>query len=378
MKIVHIITGGEGRGGAEGVLLRLIIATSEKIDHTVYTLLDMPEYTDDFKRAGITIELLNIRSPKSFALNLFYLKKQWKNCPPDVIQSWMAHPNILSGLLGKGLDIPIVWNIRQSLILKEELGLKNYTLTKASAILSKTIPYKIINCSSKSIKRHKEAGFYDKFIYIPNGVDVEPNAKDLGSPRKDKEFTVGHVGRYDPAKNHKLFIESFSRFNKRNSNSQALMVGTGVSYGNATFQDGFGSLINHSFKLLGQIDSRAELSEIYKKMDCLVLSSITEGFPNVLIEAMSFGVPCISTDVGDAREIIADTGWIVPSEDQTALEKALEEAYREYLDFPEKWAARREKAYKKVVENYSIEKMCERYIDVWNDAINHTTRRRSQ
>lgn len=378
MKIVHIITGGEGRGGAEGVLLRLIMATSEKIDHTVYTLLDMPEYTDDFKRAGVTIELLNIRELKSFALNLFYLKKQWKNCPPDVIQSWMGHPNILSGLLGKGLDIPIVWNIRQSLILKEELGLKNYTLMKASAWLSKKAPYKIINCSLKSIDCHKEAGFYDKFIYIPNGVEIEPNAKDLGSPRKDKEFTVGHIGRYDPAKNHKLFIESFSRFNKRNSNSRALMAGTGVSYKNTSFQGEFSELISASFQLLGLIDSKIELSGIYKKMDCLVLSSVTEGFPNVLIEAMSFGVPCISTDVGDAREIIADTGWIVPSEDQNALEKALEEAYREYLDFPEKWAARRERAYKRVVENYSIEKMCERYIDVWNDAINHTTSKRKQ
>ena len=153
------------------------------------------------------------------------------------------------------------------------------------------------------------------------------------------------------------------------------MAGTGVSYKNTSFQGEFSELISASFQLLGLIDSKIELSEIYKKMDCLVLSSVTEGFPNVLIEAMSFGVPCISTDVGDAREIIADTGWIVPSEDQNALEKTLEEAYREYLDFPEKWAARRERAYKRVVENYSIEKMCERYIDVWNDAISHTTRK---
>lgn len=138
----------------------------------------------------------------------------------------------------------------------------------------------------------------------------------------------------------------------------------------------FSSILNDSFELLGQIDNRAELSKIYKKMDCLVLSSITEGFPNVLIEAMSFGVPCISTDVGDASEIIADTGWIVPSQDQDALERALKEAYREYTDFPEKWTARRERAYKRVVENYSIEKMCERYIDVWNEVINHTTHNR--
>ena len=376
MKIVHIITGGEGRGGAEGVLLRLVTLTSNKIDHTVYTLLDMPEYADDFKRAGITVESLNIRNPKSFAVNLFHLKKLWTSCPPDVIQSWMGHSNILFGLLGRGLDVPVVWNIRQSLILKEELGLKNYTLTKASAWLSKKVPYRIINCSLKSIECHKEAGFYDKFIYIPNGVEIEPNA-DLGSPRKDKEFTVGHIGRYDPAKNHKLFIESFSKFNKRNSNSRALMAGTGVSFINTSFQNEFSELLNPSFQLLGQIDGKIEMAKVYKKMDCLVLSSITEGFPNVLIEAMSFGLPCISTDVGDAAEIIGDTGWIVPSEDQDALEKALEVAYHECMDFPEKWAARRESAYNRIVENYSIEKMCERYIDVWNDAINQTPGNRS-
>lgn len=378
MKIVHIITGGKGRGGAEGALLRLIIGTSKTVEHIVYTLVDMPEYKDDFREAGITIESLNIRSPKSFAVNLYKLRKKILDYHPDVIQSWMGHSNLIFGLIGQTWGIPVVWNIRQSRTFKEELGLKNYTLTKASAILSKRIPYKIINCSLNSIERHKEGGFYDKFVYIPNGVSINSNANHLISSKIDKVFTVGHVGRYDPAKNHKLFIESFSRFNKRNSNSRALMAGTGVSYQNESFHSQFSELPHSSFELLGQIDSKTELSEVYKKMDCLVLSSITEGFPNVLIEAMSFGVPCISTDVGDAAEIIDDTGWIVPSEDQEALEKALEEAYREYMDFPEKWAARRERAYKRVVENYSIEKMCERYIDVWNDAINQTTRKRSQ
>ena len=378
MKIVHIITGGEGRGGAEGALLRLIIGTSETVDHTVYTLLDMPEYDSDFKEAGITIKSLNIMNPKYFAVNLHKLRKDILGYHPDVIQSWMGHSNLLFGLIGKTWGIPTIWNIRQSRVLKEELGFKNYTLMKVSAILSKKLPYKIINCYLKSIELHKEVGFHDHFVYIPNGIIVDPKDNNQNLSSMNEGFTVGHVGRYDAVKNHALFISSFNNFNKLHCNSQSIMAGTGVSYDNEVFKNRFSGLINSSFNLLGQINSRKELSEVYKRMDCLVLSSITEGFPNVLIEAMSFGVPCISTDVGDAREIIADTGWIVPSEDQNALEKALEEAYREYLDFPEKWAARRENAYKRVVENYSIEKMCERYIDVWNDAINQTTRKGSE
>ncbi|GAB2645391.1 glycosyltransferase [Psychrobacter pocilloporae] len=378
MKVVHIITGGEGRGGAEGALLRLINGTSKKVEHIVYTLLDMPEYNSDFKEADIVIQSLNIRSLKSFAINLYKLRKEILEYEPDIIQSWMGHSNFLFGLLGKTWGIPVVWNIRQSRVTKKELGSKNYALMKASAKLSKLIPYKIINCSLKSIELHKQAGFYDNFAYIPNGININSSDHKLIEPQKNKEFTVGHVGRYDPAKNHALFISSFNSFNKYRTDSRCIMVGTGISYENTIFKNKYEHLINASFTFLGQIDSRDELFDIYKKMDCLVLSSITEGFPNVLIEAMSFGVPCISTDVGDAREIIADTGWIVPSEDQNALEKALEEAYREYLDFPEDWAARREKAYERVIENYSVEKMCERYIDVWNDAINQTTRKRSQ
>lgn len=376
MKIVHVITGGTGRGGAEGVLLRLISETSAKTEHVVYTLLDMPDYIDDFKKAGIEIKSLNIRNPKSFITNIYKLEKKWKTCPPDVIQCWMTHSNVLFGMFGRKLGIPVLWNIRQSNTLKEQLGIKNYAIFKTSAVLSNSIPYKVINCSLKSIKLHEKAGYNSNFVYIPNGINIKAYDKDKYLSSENASFCIGHIARFDPDKNHTLFIKSFRSFNKKYSDSRSILAGTGVSHTNKSFQEEFGSLLNSSFELLGQIDSKSELSKVYKQMDCLVLSSITEGFPNVLIEAMSFGVPCISTDVGDASEIIAGTGWIIPSDDQEALEKALEEAYHEYTYFPEKWTARRKKAYNRVVENYSIEKMCERYIDVWNEAINQTKQTR--
>ena len=379
MKVIHIITGGNGRGGAEGALLRLVSQTADSIEHTVYTLQDMPDYAPDFLKVGIKLSSLNIKAPKQFISNLAKFKKDISEIQPDIIQTWMRHPNFMFGLIGKSLGIPVVWNIRQGTLNRKTLGFKNTVILKANAALSKNIPTKIINCSLRSIKLHKQMGYADKFVYIPNGSFIETQLHSKGPLNSsDSIFTIGHVGRYSKAKNHQLFIHAFNKFHSVFKDTYALMAGPGVTLSNTGFKEEFASILNNSHKLLGQINTREELADIYKKMDCLVLSSITEGFPNVLIEAMSFGVPCISTDVGDAREIIADTGWIVPSEDQNALEKALEEAYREYLDFPEKWTARREKAYKRVVENYSIEKMCERYIDVWNDTVNQTTRKRGQ
>lgn len=377
MKVIHIITGGNGRGGAEGALLRLVSQTSDSIEHTVYTLQDMPDYAPDFSKVGINLKSLNIKTPKQFILNLAKFKKDIREIQPDVIQTWMRHPNFMFGLIGKSLGIPVVWNIRQGTLNRKTLGFKNTVILKANAALSKNIPTKIINCSLRSIKLHKKEGYADKFVYIPNGSYIEKKLYSKESPNSTASiFTLGHVGRYSTAKNHKLFIHAFSQFHSAYKDTYALMAGPGVALSNINFKENFASILNDSYELLGQIDTREELSDIYKRMDCLVLSSITEGFPNVLIEAMSFGIPCISTDVGDAREIIADTGWIVPSDDQEALEEALEEAYHEYMNSPEKWAARRKKAYDRVIENYSIEKMCERYIDVWNEAINQTNHNR--
>jgi len=62
----------------------------------------------------------------------------------------------------------------------------------------------------------------------------------------------------------------------------------------------------------------------YNALDVLVLSSMSESFPNVVGEAMACGVPCVVTDVGDAAELVGETGVIAPPRDPERLREAIE------------------------------------------------------
>ena len=73
-----------------------------------------------------------------------------------------------------------------------------------------------------------------------------------------------------------------------------------------------------SFIFLGQ---RHDVPQLLLGMDVFVLTSHTEGLPNALMEAMAAGLPCVVTDAGGCREVVADeeTGFVVPIDDEERL-----------------------------------------------------------
>ena len=110
-------------------------------------------------------------------------------------------------------------------------------------------------------------------------------------------------------------------------------------------------------------------------LDVAVLASFSEGFPNAIGEAMACGVPCVATDAGGTAELLGDSGRLVEVGDARALAGAV----GDLLALPP--AARRElgrAGRERIVCEFTLERMVERFEAVWNDVLAHSNPLRRQ
>lgn len=171
---------------------------------------------------------------------------------------------------------------------------------------------------------------------------------------------VGCLGRYNPAKDHANFVAAAGVLAHRFSQARFLMVGRGLDAGNHELMQRIEATgFRERFVLLGE---RADPAACLDAMDVFVLSSCTEGFPNVLGEAMAMGLPCVSTDVGDAALLMGSRQWLVPARDSKALASQL----TELLTLPAEERQRLgPQARQRVVEAFSMTATSQQFMNLY-------------
>ena len=176
-------------------------------------------------------------------------------------------------------------------------------------------------------------------------------------------FIIGHVASYDPLKDQDTLIKSLGKLLQRKIKFTAILVGANLDHLN---DDLVSSLkkngLSDNVHLLG---IRDDIQSVMNAIDLFLLTSISEAFPNVLNEAMLCGTPCLTTDVGDAALIVDKTGWIVESRDSTSIANACINALNEKEQDSENWKKRKEACRERIMENFSFEKMINKYKDIW-------------
>jgi glycosyltransferase involved in cell wall biosynthesis len=372
--IIHIIS-GLSTGGAEMMLLKLLSRSdSEQFQASVIALVDRNDgIKEKIESLNIPVYILGIKpwSLMSY-FRIFMLIRSVQDLKPDLIQGWMYHGNLAATLVKvlSRSDYPIIWNVRHSLSdIRYEKGSTRIAI-QISRLFSR-LPEVIIYNSNLSCQQHEDYGFHPRRSkYIPNGIEVRPQE---GSERKMERIRsefhilpgsciVGHVARYHPMKDHQGFLEAAVKIAETAPVVHFVLIGKNVNPHNKELIHLIPEEVMKQFHLLGV---QNDIPGLMGMMDVFCLSSAWgEGWSNVLGEAMAAGVPCVATDVGDSKDIIADTGIIVPPRDPKSLKKGIEKL----IDMsPAQRQVLGEKARSRIIENFEINKIVDQYVNLYNN-----------
>ncbi len=318
--MTHIISGLE-LGGAEVMLARVLAHTDRaRFEPEVISMTSRGPIGEEIAGRGVPVHTLGMRRGLPTPWHLPALVRLLRQTKPDVIQTWMYHADLMGGLAGRRAGgIPVVWGIRHTDLRWGSARLTTILTARLNALLSGALPAAIV-CNSEASRRiHERMGYAaSKLTVIPNGFDLDafhPNPQARAEVRRElgipsEALLVGNVARFHPQKDHRKLVRAAALLKATIPEVHFLLVGTAVSPENATLSAWIRSAgLEGCVHLLGR---RTDTPRLYAAMDLFCLSSSHgESFPQVVGEAMASGVPCVVTDVGDAAEIVGETGRVV-------------------------------------------------------------------
>ncbi|NNM33677.1 MAG: glycosyltransferase, partial [Gemmatimonadetes bacterium] len=328
IKILHIISGLR-TGGAEIMLCRTLEQSDPSVfSHRVVSLRGRGALGDRVERS-CDLRAMDFKGPR-LPLEFGRLVREIRRFEPDIIQTWLCHGTVFgSAAASLAGSAKLVWTIHTGMADASRVKRSIRFLTRGLAAVSGFVPDQIVACSKTAAERHSELGFStDRMTVIPNGTPV---AEFQGAHREGRALrislgipphapVVGIAGRWTPEKDFPTFFEAARLVQERLPETRFLLCGSDLTFenqaANAFVEQ---SPLQDRFLLLGL---RKDMPAFYSACSLVTLSSRSEAFPLVLGEAMAAGTPCVTTDVGDARDIVGDTGVVVPTRNPPALSQA--------------------------------------------------------
>ncbi len=361
------------------MLYRLLSHDKEThFDHAVVSLMGPGRLSDGFRARGVPVTYLGLKRGQVSLDCAQRLRRLGRTLTPDLVVGWMYHGNLAASWLRRWAPQrpPLVWNIHHTLHrLGDERRLTQFVI-KAGALLSRS-PAAIVYVAEVSARSHEDHGYSNIHrVVIPNGFDCDTFRSDDEARRRIRAQlgiandtpTIGIFGRAHADKDYGSFFAALARAQARMPRLVALAAGAGVTAANQDLQAGIPDCASAGqLCLLGE---REDVADLMNAVDVVVLSSRTEAFPLVIGEAMACGVPCVTTDVGAAAELVGDTGKVVPSRDP----QALAEAIVALLAMP--YEERRElgrQGRRRIIERYGLPDVVDKYHRLWASLVGRRT-----
>ena len=300
------------------------------------------------------------------ALRLLQLLRKTQ---PDVLQTWLYHSDLVGLIFGRLAGVKkIVWNIRCANTAEiYNKGRNGFVLRLLKSLSDK--PTAVIANSFSGVEHHTKIGYQPKNWYvIPNGFDTtqfipNPPAHDQlceSLSIHNKSLLVGLVARFDPLKDHDTFLKSAQICAKSLPDVHFVLVGKGLDSSNTKITEIIKKLhLEDRTHLLGE---QMDLAGITSSLDLATCSSIGEGFPNVVGEAMACGVPVVATDVGDTSRLVGDAGLVVAAANPELFANAM----IKILTQPRETRSALGALGRTIIErDYSIKRITQKYADAY-------------
>lgn len=305
------------RGGAERCLVELAMRLDrQRFECSVVSLSPRP--TDEsrslvprLEAAGVPVTFLNARRATDAIGSLRQLTRHWRNNPPDLVQTFLYHANLLGRVAAARAGVPhIVSGIR---VAEQRSKLRLWLDRWTASVVERHA------CVSEAVaKFSSEVGGLprERLVVIPNGIDVAaytnvaPAAPESLGVFAGRRYVVC-IGRLDPQKGQLWLIEHARSWLDLLPEYDLVLVGDGPD--RAAIESRVATLgLPARVHLPG---FRSDVPAILKGADLLVLPSRWEGMPNVLLEAMAASRAVVAHDVEGVRELLRSEAQIAPDRD---------------------------------------------------------------
>ncbi len=352
------------RSGAEKQLALLAAGLPrDRFDVQVCVLTRPGPLAAELERAGIPWTLIGKRW-KADPLAYFRLKRQIQRLQPDLVQTWLFAANSFGRAAAFSAGVKHVVASERSVD-----PWKSWLQFAIDRRLARRTDAIVVNSSGVRDFYVRHGLPSDKFRVIPNGVESPTPSRlsraallvELGLPPHVQ--LVGTVGRLWPQKRVKDLIWAADLLKVIRDDIHVLIIGDGPlrarleRYCRQVCVDDRVHFLGH----------RNDVPDILPHLDVFWLASGYEGLPNVIMEAMSAGVPVVATDIPGTRDLVQpnETGFLVRVGDRAGFAKHT----HKLLDDAALRSRLGEAARLRVLHEFSVAKMITRYADFYDQLL---------
>lgn len=324
---VLYISGFSGMvGGGEVSLLGLLSGLDSSRFVPVAVCPSEGELAEEIRKLGIEVNIVSMPrlkwgNPFAFFRAVSGLAELIRGRGIALVHANGSRCAVYGGLAARLSGVPMIWHVR----ILESDGLLDRFLAGLSVMV-------MVNSAAVKNRFHWLKP-QDKVQIVYNGIDLEAFKEPAGGGIReelglgDKTALIGTVGRLDWYKAHKYFLEAARKIKLVMPDSHFLIVGGGGERAALERQAeklGLSSCVTFA-------GHRRDIPAILSGLDIFALSSVSEGFGRVVVEAMAAGKPVVATRVGGIPEIVQDgvTGRLVPPANPVALAGAVVELLRD-------------------------------------------------